>query len=258
MLLSLAARHQENQQFDEWQRVLELAYAESRTVDDIGLRAYATCARALALTERGDPAQALALITGALPEVASNPAYAEYESGCRVFESIAARMAGDAPRGVVAARRAIALEEARPGVPTREIDAVAALAPALTKAFDYAAADEAYRRLDGMLESQGLGDTRRMAVNLNNWSWMILESGQMLKAVDVAARAVRVAALGRFRTRRLAHDADDLRGRALHDGQPRRGDSGLRRSAAEGSCGRLTAAVDQHVGARHRRGVRWR
>ena len=193
MLLSLAARHQENQQFDEWQRVLERAYAESRTVGDIGLRAYATCAWALALTERGDPAQALVLITGALPTVASSPDYAEYESGCRVFESIAARMAGDAPRAVVAARRAIALEEARAGVPTREIDAVAALAPALGKAFDYAAADAAYRRIDGMLESQGLGDTRRMAVNLNNWSAMILESGQMLKAVDVAARAVRVA-----------------------------------------------------------------
>ena len=102
-------------------------------------------------------------------------------------------MVGDAPRAVVAARRAIARKESRAGVPTREIDAVAALAPALAKAFDFAAADAAYRRIDGMLESQGLADTRRMAVNLHNWGTMLLESGQIMKAVDVAARAVRVA-----------------------------------------------------------------
>jgi serine/threonine protein kinase len=193
MLLSLAARHQENQQFDEWQRILKRAHAESRTIGDAGLRAYTTCAWALSLTERGDPAEALALISGALPTVAANPDYVEYESGCRVFESIAARTVGDSPRAIAAARRAIALEEARAGVPTREIDAVAALAPALAKAFEFAAADAAYRRLDGMLESQGLGDTRRMAVNLHNWGTMLIESGQILKAVDVTARAVRVA-----------------------------------------------------------------
>ena len=193
MLLSLAARHQENQQFDEWQRILKQARAESQTIGDVGLRAYTTCAWALSLTERGDPAEALALISSALPTVASNPDYVEYESGCRVFESIAARTVGDAPRAIAAARRAIALEEARAGVPTREIDAVAALAPALAKAFDFSAADVAYRRIDAMLESQGLGDTRRMAVNQHNWATMLLESGQIMKAVDVSARAVRIA-----------------------------------------------------------------
>ena len=83
MLLSLATRHQENQQFDEWQRILKQAHAESQTIGDAGLRAYTTCAWALSLTERGDPAEALALISSALPTVASNPDYATNRAaGC--------------------------------------------------------------------------------------------------------------------------------------------------------------------------------
>ena len=91
------------------------------TIGDVGLRAYTTCAWALSLTERGDPAEALAFITGALPTVASNPDYVEYKIGLpAVYESIAARMAGVRAGGVVAAR-----PRHRPGggparVPTRE------------------------------------------------------------------------------------------------------------------------------------------
>ena len=119
-------------------------------------------------------------------------------------------------------------------MPTREIDAVAALAPCWRKAFDFAAADAAYRRIDGMLESQGLADTRRMAVNLHNWGTMLLNPANIfMKAVDVAARVVRVARDTDSDTRALALDADLLRGRALRDGQPRRGERGLRRRPAK-------------------------
>ena len=193
MLLALAARHEENQQFDQWQRVLQRAYDESRSIGDAGLRAYTTCAWALPLTERNEAAKALALMDGVLPTLASNPDYAEYESGCRVFESIAARMLGNGPRSVDAARRALALEEARPGVPTREIDAGAALAVALHRSHQFEAADAAFRRVDAMLESQGLAESRRMAINLNNWSVMYIEAGQLANGVPLAARAVRAA-----------------------------------------------------------------
>ena len=40
LLLTLADRYQENQQFDDWRRVLQRAYTESRAIDDVALRAY--------------------------------------------------------------------------------------------------------------------------------------------------------------------------------------------------------------------------
>ena len=59
MLLSLAARHQENQQFDDWRRILKQARA---IADDRRRRPPRThtCAWAFSLTERGDPNKALA------------------------------------------------------------------------------------------------------------------------------------------------------------------------------------------------------
>ena len=258
MLLSLAARHQENQQFDEWQRILKRAHAESRTIGDVGLRAYTTCAWALSLTERGDPAEALALITGALPTVASNPDYVEYESGCRVFESIAARMAGDAPRAVVAAET-----RHRPGggPPRRAHPRDRCRRGACSGPGQGVRLRGGGRRVSAHRRDAGEPGPGRHAAHGGPPEQLERDDPRVRPdAEGRRRRRTRGAgrALGRFRTRRLTHDADDLRGRALHDGQPRRGDSGLRRGAGEGSCGRLTAAIDQPIGARHRRGVCWR
>jgi eukaryotic-like serine/threonine-protein kinase len=190
MLLYVASRYQENQQFDDWRRVLERAYDASRALGDAGLRAHTRCAWALTFTERGDPKKALAEIDEALPAVAFNPAYPEYESACREAESIAARNSTDMARAVAAAERAVALEGGRPGVPMREIDASAALALALAQSSKFEAAEAAYRRIEAMLESQGLGGSRRMAVNLNNWSSMLIDAGQPARGVELARRAV--------------------------------------------------------------------
>jgi serine/threonine protein kinase len=193
MLLSLAARYEENQQFDAWRRVLQRAYDESRSIEDAGLRAYATCAWALQFAEQEEAKKGLAAITEALPAVAGRADAVEYESGCRVHESIAARRAGDAHRAVVAAERALALEAGRPGVPAREVDAVMSLANALNQVHRYTDANAAYQRVVEMLEAQGLGGSRRMAAVLNNWSVNLIDSGQVLAGVAVSARAVRAA-----------------------------------------------------------------
>ena len=63
MLLVLADRYQENQQFDDMRRVLKRAVDDSRSVADPGLRAYAGCAQAMGFVEQGDVAKALAIVT---------------------------------------------------------------------------------------------------------------------------------------------------------------------------------------------------
>jgi len=193
MLLMLADRYQENQQFDDMRRVLKRAVDDSRTVADAGLRAYADCAQAVGFVEQGDAKQALAIATGALPVLESSPDHAELEAACRVYESIAARRTGDSRRAIAAAERALALVRMRKAAPGREIEPLGALASSYTTAFEYDRANDVYGRLIALLDAQGLGGTRQAAVVLNNWSVMLQDSGRLLDAVPVAARAVRTA-----------------------------------------------------------------
>ena len=193
MLLVLADRYQENQQFDDMRRVLRRAVDDSRGVADAGLRAYAGCAQAMGFVEQGDVAKALAVVTDALPVLQSSPDHAAFEAGCRVYESVAARRVGDTRRAIAAAERALALTRTQKAAPGREYEPLAALASSYNAAFEYDRAADVYRRLIALLDAQGLGATREAAAVLNNWSVMLHDSGQLVDAAAVAARAVRTA-----------------------------------------------------------------
>lgn len=193
LLLALAERYEENQQFDDWQRVLQRAYDESRAVDDAGLHAYATCAWAQHFVEQGESAKALRLIEGALPAVTDNPDFAEYEAGCRIIQSITARRLSDGAQAVVAAERAVAIESLRPGISDRELQANDVLASALNQSSRFTAAIAAYERLAQLMNEQGLDETRGAAIFYNNWAATLLDSGQSLRALPIAARAVQTA-----------------------------------------------------------------
>jgi tetratricopeptide (TPR) repeat protein len=195
MLLTLADRYQENQQFDARARLLERAYTESRLIADAGLRSYAACERATQFAERGDYKQAFALLDGAMPVVAANPDAADYEAQCRVAESVAANQMNDGARAIAAGERALKLEQERRGAPGREMAPLVALANAYTAGYRYGDAQRAFARAVALLDAQGLGDTRSMAELLNNWSAMLQDAGQMLEAVPAAERAVRIASV---------------------------------------------------------------
>jgi serine/threonine protein kinase len=193
MLLTLADRYQDNQQFDARARVLERAYQESHSVSDVGLRSFAVCERATQLAERGEFKQAFALFDRVMPVLSATPDYADYEARCRVTESIAANQANDGARAVAAAQRALTLEEQRRAAPGRELPPLFALGNAYSAAYRYASAHKVFARAAALLESEGLGNTRDMAELLNNWSAMLQEAGQMRDAVPIAERAVRIA-----------------------------------------------------------------
>jgi eukaryotic-like serine/threonine-protein kinase len=195
MLLTLADRYQENQQFDARARLLERAYTEPRLIADAGLRSYAACERATQFAERGDYKQAFALLDGAMPVVAANPDAADYEAQCRVAESVAANQMNDGARAIAAGERALKLEQERRGAPGREMAPLVALANAYTAGYRYGDAQRAFARAVALLDAQGLGDTRSMAELLNNWSAMLQDAGQMLEAVPAAERAVRIASV---------------------------------------------------------------
>jgi serine/threonine-protein kinase len=197
MLLTLAERYQENQQYDRWLATLERAFVLSRGIPDVGLRSRAACAKARAEFDQhpGDAAGRAAdrMVSEALRDLAAAPDAVADEAYCRVAEAEIVTNWNDDARAVAAAERAVALEEGRGAAAGRRFDAGLALANAYLGAGRSVSADRAYRHLMGLLESQGLEHSRDAAVVLNNWGVMWQNAGQHARALPLCERAVRVA-----------------------------------------------------------------
>ncbi|MDH4066820.1 MAG: hypothetical protein OEW19_20660, partial [Acidobacteriota bacterium] len=176
-----------------WRRVLQRAYDDARGLDDMGLRAYATCAWAGQFAEREEAQKALDAVAEVLVSLPSGPDDADATAVCLQMESLAANRLGDTARAVQSAQRAVAFEEGRGAPANRVYPAVMVLATALRGAHEFGAASDAYRHASALLEEQGLADTVRAAVLLNNWSAMLQSAGQYLEAATLAGRAVAVA-----------------------------------------------------------------
>ncbi len=193
MLLTLADRYYQNDQFDRWRSTLDRAFSASRGLDDVALRSRAGCAWACALADEKRFDEAFPLLDAALADLAPLPETAADEAYCRVYEATIANRKADHRRSVPAAERAVALEEGRRGPPGRGFEALFVLATSYHFAGRSAAADRVFRRLESVLESQGLEQTRDAAVVFNNWSRMLQGKGHYLEALPIAERAVRVA-----------------------------------------------------------------
>jgi len=194
LLLTLADRYQENQQFSDMRRVAQQAFDLSRRFSpQSGLRGYATCYLALSRLEQNDAKTALPLIEQAVTELAVSPEASEYEGTCRVIESMAWRSAGDFNRAIRAAERAVAIGERRGATANAVYEPLTALALAYGATGRDRDAVAVHRRLVSMLEREGQGRSLRAAVELNNWSVALQTAGQMLEAVDLSARAVDIA-----------------------------------------------------------------
>jgi tetratricopeptide (TPR) repeat protein len=191
--LTLADRYHQNEQFDRWRSTLERAFSAARGLDDVALRSRAGCAWACALAfqERFD--EAFPLLDSALADLAALPDAAADEAYCRVYEAHIANRQGDSGRSVPAAERAVALEEGRRGPPGRGFEALFVLATSYRVAGRSGAADRMYRRLESVLESEGLERTRDAASVFNNWASMLGSKGHYLQALPLYEHAVRIA-----------------------------------------------------------------
>jgi serine/threonine-protein kinase len=201
MLLVLAERYLDNQQYDRWQETAERALASSRGIPDLKLRARASCLKAQAMVDErpNDPevvSRANGLLAEAFSDLEASPGSEADEAYCRVCESAICAKLPDAARGVAAARRAVDLEERRGAPVTRRFEAAFALAIAHFVAGSPHAADAEFARVLQLLERQGLGRSRQAATVLNNWNRMWQLNGLYLKALPLSERALE---LGRER-----------------------------------------------------------
>jgi eukaryotic-like serine/threonine-protein kinase len=193
MELMLADRYQDNLQFDARDRMVAQAYADSRSIDDIALKSFATCRWASRFADRSEFARALALIDDVLPVLTASSEYAETESRCRVFEATVAVENRDSARAIPAAQRAVFIEEHRRGAPGRLFEPLAALASAYSAGSRWDAGSRTFARAFAALESDGLDQTRTAAVVLNNWAVMLSDAGQVSEAARLFARAADTA-----------------------------------------------------------------
>jgi serine/threonine-protein kinase len=192
MLLSLADRYQENQQFDDRRRVLTRAHDEAAQVADVGLRVDAACAWAQQFAEHGEPRRAVAEIASAMSELSPIPEHEDVRGRCLIYQSMSARIGGDGAAAIAAGERAVALASARP-TSAQLFDAVTTLADAYSMAFRFAEAARTYQRALDVLAAQGLDTTLDAAAVLNNWSVALQNAGRYVDAVPVGARAVAMA-----------------------------------------------------------------
>jgi serine/threonine-protein kinase len=193
MLLTLAERYYENDQYDRARSTLDRAFSASRGLDDVALRSRAGCAWAYAVAEDGRFDEGLALLDRALADLAPLREAAADEAYCRVYEATLVNRNGDWRRSVPAAERAVALEEGRRGPPGRGFEALFVLASSYMVAGRSAAADHVFRRLELFMESQGLERTRDATSVLANWSRMLQGKGHYLPALPIAERSLRIA-----------------------------------------------------------------
>ncbi len=193
MLLTLSERYYENFQFAEWRASVERAFALSRPLHDLRLRALAGCTMAMASAEAGDHERANALLAEALADLAHEPGSAAEEARCRVAETVAANMTSDPVRGIPAGERAVQLERARGGPPGSELAALNALANAYTAGGRFAAADRTFGELMALFEAQGRERTNAAAICANNWAVSLQAAGQLARAVGMSEQAVALA-----------------------------------------------------------------
>jgi tetratricopeptide (TPR) repeat protein len=192
--LTLADRYQENQQFTEWRRVLDLARSDATASGDVALQARAACAWAMTRLEDGGHDQALALIGRTLAGLDAAAGYDDARAQCLLAQSIAARQGGADPAlAVDAAARAASLEASLGESPDRELEALVALSSAYSARRQYRAAADTTARAVALLERQGLTGTMDFPALLNNLSAQLQDAGRSVEAVEAGRRAVETA-----------------------------------------------------------------
>jgi serine/threonine protein kinase len=194
LLMELSHRYRENNQYDRWRATRERAFALSRGLPDVGLRARAACLHAAALDDLGKIAESDALLASALADLdARSASAAADEIVCRMSEASMASRRNDSARVIAAAERAVALEDAWAGPSGPGFRALLTLAVGYYQGGRTEEALAANQRLAAMIEQQGLEETLEAWSAFHNWSLALRSAGEDLRAVEMSTRAYDIA-----------------------------------------------------------------
>jgi serine/threonine-protein kinase len=175
-------------------RVLQDAYRLSRELDDLSVRARASCALAPAVARVPEVARAESLVQEGLAGLPGTAQFARDRVFCLLRGSEVDRHAGELGRAVE--RVLSAREELRRSMLPSEIDELRIsmdLAESYRQMSRYAEAIEIFEQCDRLLARLGRDDTQTAGTLYNNWALSLDDTGRTLEAERIFSRAVNLS-----------------------------------------------------------------
>jgi len=206
-------------------RILNQAYALSRTLSEPSARAQAACALANAVANESSSPRSEALIEEGLRELPLTPAFALDRASCLERAQQVASNAGDGQLALQRSREALEVLKLVPFPhEVAELHADEELAAALDEAGNYRDAAAAFAAGWPRLVALGRDDTVGAGTWLGNWSTDLLRLGHPLEAEQLQRRLIElvvghdeISHLWDLRDRRLLSEHDQAPGRARAD-----------------------------------------
>jgi eukaryotic-like serine/threonine-protein kinase len=173
--------------------VLSAAYAQSRSVADLGVRARAACTFARALADSGEGARAERLLQDTLRALPDAPQFAPHRVQCHLAGSGIAMVRGQGGAAVERARTAEAVSR-KAGLSSRFLDFMISnnLAAAYGQAGRPREALTAYADAARQLAALGRAETLAAGQLHLNWARLLFAIGRPLDALPKARRAFAV------------------------------------------------------------------
>jgi eukaryotic-like serine/threonine-protein kinase len=191
LLVEIGRQYTVLDEYAKARRVLEQAYRLSRALQDVSIRAQASCALAQTLSRLGDPPRAEQLFQEGLNALPEEPLYALDRISCLERGSEIARNRGASNEAVERAQAARDWLKQVP-IPSElaELNTLITLASSYSKAGRYREANSAFEQAATGLAALGRDSTKRAATLFNNWGVLLILAGRPLEAEKVLRRAI--------------------------------------------------------------------
>ena len=210
MLISIGSQYSGAEENDRALRILNQAYALSRSVQEPSLRARAACELGWALVPGGDLAKAESLIQQGLRELPQESEFASDRAVCLLRGTEVAYRAGNAKDAISRAEEAKrVLQESPLQSPLEELNVLMSLASAYQGGGKFREAITTFERADDLMKYVGYDETQRAVRLFNDWGLTLADAGQPLEAEKAYRRAIEVS--------RSSHTEDTVSPTLMHN-----------------------------------------
>jgi serine/threonine-protein kinase len=194
LLLSLGSQYSSEDQNDKALRVLNNAYAISRNLPDVAIRAKASCVLAGALVPVGELARAEQLYSEGLHQLGNSPDFRSERASCLLHGSEVASRSGNSEEAIARARAA---EQAIQGSPLQwnlqGLNVLTNLAMVLGDAGKFREADKRFQEASALISRLGYDDSQKAAKLFNGWALTLAYDGRQLEAEKIYRRALDIS-----------------------------------------------------------------
>ncbi|HEX3372625.1 MAG TPA: serine/threonine-protein kinase, partial [Edaphobacter sp.] len=194
LLLSLGSQYSSEDQNDKALRVLNNAYAISRSLPDAAIRGKASCVLAGALVPVGELTRAEQLYRDGLHQLGNSPDFKSERASCFLHGSEIAARSGSSEQAIARARAA---EQGIEGSPLQwnlqGLNVLTNLAMMLGDAGKFREADKRFQDASALISQLGYDDSQKAAKLFNGWGLTLVYDGRQLEAEKIYHRALDIS-----------------------------------------------------------------